>query len=201
MWQQIGKTLESKWKQKKIKKTFYISIWNTPSQNIPLTEKKCFSLDVCRYPNHLSRECQTKCIIVTLPILIGKVKKRHFFPFLIFFHFCPKDKENSLFFCKKFEEKMQFFSLLEILFFQFPPLNSKHNKNLSQFFDFFSSYFNFLFEKKNCIFSPNFLQKKKLFSLSFGQKWKKIRKWKKVPFFHFPYKAWGGVTMRHLVWS
>ena len=47
------------------------------------------------------------------------------------------------------------------------------------------------FLQKNCIFSPNVLQKKKCFSLSFGQKWKTIRKWKKVPFFNFPHKAWG----------
>ena len=52
---------------------------------------------------------------------------------------------------------------------------------------------------KVCRFSSNFLQKKKLFSLSHGQKWKTIRNWKKVPFYQFPSIRLGGVTMRHLV--
>ena len=46
--------------------------------------------------------------------------------------------------------------------------------------------------KKCCNFWSYFLQKKKLFSLSYGQKWKKLRKWKKGLFFPFPLKAWGG---------
>ena len=49
-----------------------------------------------------------------------------------------------------------------------------------------------VFYKKIAFFPQISYKNKFLFSLSFGQKWKKIRKWKKVPFFHFPHKAWGG---------
>ena len=39
--------------------------------------------------------------------LWGIDKKGTFFQFLIFFHFCPQDKENNFFFCKKFDENLQ----------------------------------------------------------------------------------------------
>ena len=104
-------------------------------------------------------------------------KKDTFFYFLIFFHFCLKKKENNFFFCKKFGEKMEFFCnrlpLLEVLFFQFTPLNSKKNKHLSQFFHFFSSYFNFLLEKKIAFFPKKFLQKKNYFLFPSGKSEKK----------------------------
>ena len=44
-----------------------------------------------------------------------------------------------------------------------------------------------------------FTKKKKLFSLSYGQKWKKLRKLQKSMFFPFPLKARGGLLWNTLV--
>ena len=116
---------------------------------------------------------------------------------LLFFHFCPKDKGNIFFSVKNLEKKSFFckkLPLLEVLFFQFL-LTAKfeENKNLSQVFAYFFFHISiiFLLERKILHFVPQMsLQRQTFFSLSFG---KKIRKWKKVPFFfHFPYKAWRG---------
>ena len=67
------------------------------------------------------------------PRLMGKVKKRYFFPFSYF-------KENNLLFfsVKNLVEKCNFFvkkvPLLEVLFFSVSAAKFKKNKNLNQFF-------------------------------------------------------------------
>ena len=129
--------------------------------------------------------------------LRGQWKKGTFFHFVIFFHFCPKDKENTFFLCKIFGRKIQFFFRVGnwklkkksqkidlnsfFLFFKFSGENWKNKNSRSE---------NFL--QKNCIFSSNFLQKKIVFLCPSGKMKKQIRKWKKVPFCHFSQKAWGG---------
>jgi hypothetical protein len=51
-----------------------------------------------------------------------------------------------------------------------------------------------------CAFVVEFLTKKKvIFFVLRAKVKKKIRNWKKVPFYQFPHKAWEGVTMMHLV--
>ena len=44
-----------------------------------------------------------------------------------------------------------------------------------------------------------FFTKKKVIFFALRVKVKKFKKMKKMPLFAFPHKAWGGVTMRHLV--